>query len=68
MMNITDDRLKMIFGFSLLLVLAILAGVVAVGKITQESSFGLQEILSGLLVLAGGFAQWAFSSSGAKKE
>lgn len=55
------ERLKMIFGFLLLVLLATLAGVIAIGNVRQESSFGLQDILGGLLVLSGGFAHWAFS-------
>ena len=57
---------KMIFGFLLLVLLSVLAGVIALGNVRQESSFGLQDILGGLLVLAGGFAHWAFSFSNEK--
>jgi hypothetical protein len=56
----TDARLKMWFGFALLVILAILAALVALGKVEESSSYGLSQILGGLLVLAGGFAQWAF--------
>ena len=52
--------LKMVFGYMLLVLLAGLAIVIALGKVSQDSSFGLTEILGGLLVLSGGFAQWAF--------
>jgi hypothetical protein len=54
---------RMLFGFLLLVLIAALAAVIALGHVTQEGSFGLQEILGALAVLAGGFAQWAFSSS-----
>jgi len=53
--------LKMIFGFMLLTLLAALAAIIALGKVEAESSFGLEQILGGLLVLAGGFAHWAFN-------
>jgi hypothetical protein len=53
----------MIFGFLLLLLLAVLAGTIALGKVQQDTSFGLQDILGGLLVLAGGFAHWAFGTT-----
>ena len=56
------ERLKMFFGFALLVVLALLAGVIALGKVEQATSHGLDQILGGLLVLAGGFAHWAFPS------
>lgn len=54
---------RMVFGFALLVLLATLAGVIALGHVEEKSSFGLQSILGALLTLAGGFAQWAFSSS-----
>jgi hypothetical protein len=57
----SEFRLKMIFGFSILLVLAVLASVVALGKVEQQTSHGLDIVLSALGVLAGGFAQWAFT-------
>jgi len=52
----------MIFGFLLLLLLAVLAAIIALGKVEQNTSYGLQYILGALSTLAGGFAQWAFSS------
>lgn len=55
--------LKMLFGVLLLVVLATLAAVIGLGKVEQSSSFGLQDIISGLLVLAGAYSQWAFSSN-----
>jgi hypothetical protein len=53
---------RWIFGFALLLLIALLAGVIALGKVEQQTSFGLQEVLGALSVLAGGFSQWAFSN------
>lgn len=61
----TDERLKIIFGFLLVLMLTILAAILGLGKVEQASSFGLQDILGGLLVLSGSYGQWAF---GSKKE
>lgn len=52
---------RMAFGFCLLLLIAILAAVIAVGHVTQESSYGLTDVIGILAVLSGGFAQWAFS-------
>jgi thiol:disulfide interchange protein len=57
---------KIAFGFALLLVLAILAALIALGNVRAESSFGLNIILGGLLTLSGGFAGWAFRDE--KKE
>ena len=55
------DFLKMFFGFLLLLMLAVLASMIALGKVHQESSFGLEGIIGGLTALAGGFVNWAFT-------
>lgn len=52
--------LKMTFGFLLVLVVAGLAALISLGKVEQQTSFGLDIILGGLLTLTGGFAQWAF--------
>jgi len=51
---------KLLFGFMILLVLAALAAIIAIGHIKAETSFGLDIILGGLLTLSGGFAGWAF--------
>ena len=51
------------FGFLLLLVIGALAALIAFGDVKQDSSYGLPEILGGLLALAGGFANWAFGES-----
>jgi len=52
----------MIFGFSLLLILAGLALAIALGRVEEKTSYGLMPLLSALSVLAGMFAQWAFSA------
>jgi len=65
---LSDFRLKMTFGFLLLFLLAVLAGIIAVGKVEQETSFGLQYILGGLTALAGGFAHWAFGADHDKEK
>lgn len=55
-----EDRLKVLFGFALLVLLAILACIVALGKVEMQTSYGLNIILGSLATLAGGFANWAF--------
>jgi uncharacterized membrane protein YeaQ/YmgE (transglycosylase-associated protein family) len=59
------DKWKAVFGFSLLLVIGCLAGIIALGKVMEESSYGLQIILGCITTLSGGFAAWAF---GQKKD
>jgi thiol:disulfide interchange protein len=54
---------KIMFGFFLLLVLAGLSAIIALGHVKAETSFGLDIILGGLLTLSGGFAGWAFRDS-----
>jgi Flp pilus assembly protein protease CpaA len=53
---------RMIFGFCLLFVLAALIAVIALGKVEDATSAGLKELIGGLLVLAGGFANYAFGN------
>jgi uncharacterized membrane protein YoaK (UPF0700 family) len=59
---------RMIFGFILLVLLAVLAAVVAIGKVHQDSSYGLDYILGSLATLSGGFAQWAFGKPPEKSD
>lgn len=54
---------KMVYGFCLLICISVLASLIALGDVRQDSSYGLPEILGGLLALAGGFANWAFGES-----
>ena len=59
-----DDKwlpyMKMFFGFILLLVVSVLAGAIALGKVEEQTSFGLHDILEGLKLLLAQFAVWAF--------
>lgn len=57
----SNERLKMIFGFTVLLELGVLAAIVGLGTVRMETSYGLNIILGSLATLAGGFCQWAFS-------
>jgi len=52
---------RIIFGFCLLLAVAILAGIIALGKVEQATSHGLDIVLGCLATLAGGFSNWAFT-------
>jgi hypothetical protein len=64
----SDFRLKMIFGFSLVGILAILAGIIALGKVEPMTSHGLDIVLGALAANSGGFAQWAFSQGGKQEK
>ena len=55
--------LKIVFGFVLLVILAVLAAIIALGNVQQGTSFGLTYILGGLTSMAGGFVQWCFGES-----
>ncbi len=54
---------RMLVGCFIILVMAILAGIIAVGKVHQESSYGLPYLLGGFQSLSGAFAGWAFGRS-----
>lgn len=58
---------RMLFGFGVLVVLALLAAIIALGKVHMETSYGLNIVLGSLATLAGAFSQWAFSSIDAPK-
>ncbi len=51
----------MIFGFSLLIILAGLALSIALGHVEEKSSYGLMPLLVGVSNLATQFASYAFS-------
>lgn len=65
-LNFRDPR--MIFGFSLLILLAILAAVIAIGHVEERTSYGLQFLLGALVNASGHFSQWAFSSPKSKDD
>lgn len=58
-----QDRHKMFFGFSVLLVLATLAVVISLGHVEEKTSFGLSFVLGALSSLSGAFGNWAFSNN-----
>lgn len=62
------DTLRMIFGFSLLIILAGLALSIALGKVEEKTSYGLMPLLVGVSNLATQFASYAFSRKGDKDE
>jgi hypothetical protein len=53
---------RMILGTGLLICMFILAVVIALGRVEQTTSFGLQQLLGSFQTLAGAFATWAFTS------
>lgn len=53
----------MIFGFALLVMITVVILVIALGKVEEKTSFGLQYLVGTLSTLSGGFAQWAFSGT-----
>lgn len=65
-MSKADPRI--IFGFGVLLVIACLALIIALGNVRQESSYGLEIVLGSLATLSGSFAQWAFGKMDEKKD
>jgi hypothetical protein len=57
----SGERLRLIFGFLTLLIIAGIAVMIATGKVEQESSYGLEPILVALTSVAASFCNWAFS-------
>jgi hypothetical protein len=57
---------RMAFGWFLVLCLFVLSVVIAVGKVSEQTSFGLQIVLGSLATLAGSFAQSVFGNKGDK--
>lgn len=55
-----STRLKILFGFALLLLIAGLAFGLIIHHVEEPSSFGLAQIMTILSVLSGAWAQWAF--------
>lgn len=60
------DELRMLFGFLVLLIIAVLTGVIAIGHVEESTSYGLIPIITVLATVGGGFAQWAFGAGGNK--
>jgi membrane protein YqaA with SNARE-associated domain len=58
-----SDKMRMIFGFILLIALVVLIGVVAIGHVEEKTSYGLTPIIMALATVAGGFSNWAFDST-----
>lgn len=58
----------MIFGFSILLILAGLALAIAMGKVEEATSYGLMPLLVALASLGGQFAQYAFTKDSSVKD
>lgn len=54
---------KLLFGLILLLILAVLSAIIALGKVESTTSHGLDTLLGGLLTLSGGFANWCFKTA-----
>lgn len=67
-MKMSLKRLKMLYGFVLLILLAVLAAVIALGKVEQSTSYGLLPIITALATLSGSFANWAFGESRTEKK
>jgi hypothetical protein len=61
--KMSESQWKAIFGFALLMVIASLAAIIALGKVEAGTSFGLDIILGCLTTLSGGFAAWAFGKA-----
>ena len=57
----TQDRLKMVFGFLTILIIAGLAVMIGYRVVEQQTSYGLEPILVALTAALASFCNWAFS-------
>lgn len=55
-----NDQHRFWLGVALVVGLFSLGAVIALGKVSEQTSYGLREILAAICVLTGGFANWAF--------
>lgn len=63
----SDDRLKLLYGYVLTAVIVTLGLALGLGKVEEKTSFGLRELILILGMLASQWAQWAFSGSRGKQ-
>ena len=63
----SDDRLKLLYGYVLTGVIVTLGLALGLGKVEEKSSFGLRELILILGMLASQWAQWAFAGSRGKQ-
>ena len=59
---------RAIFGFMLLGIWALLIGIIAIGHVEEQTSFGLRDCITGLAFLSGSWAQATFGSVKGDKE
>lgn len=57
-----NDQHRFWLGVCLVCGLFALGAVIAIGHVSEQTSYGLREILAAICVLTGGFANWAFGS------
>jgi len=55
-----SERWRMIFGMGLIVILAALALIIALGRVEQQTSYGLMPIIVALTAVSTTFANWAF--------
>lgn len=55
------NTLKMWYGYLLLVILGTLIAMVALGHVNKETSYGLDGLITGLLMLIQQWASWAFN-------
>jgi hypothetical protein len=62
------DRYRFLLGFCLVVGEIILAGLIALGKVDEKSSFGLTAIFAILAKVTLDFSAWAFSKHDGPQE
>ncbi len=62
------DEPRLLFGFLLFMIVAALAFIIALGRVTEQESYGLMPLVSTLSTLAGIWAGWAFRAEDKPKD
>jgi len=62
------ELLRLIFGYFIFAAIVVLAALIALGKVSKDSSYGLDFLLGAITLMAGGWTQWAFSKDHKDKD
>ncbi len=58
----TDNKLRWIYGYIILSIIGALGLAIALGKVEEQTSYGLHELLLLLAFLGNQFGQWAYGN------
>ncbi len=59
---------RVIFGYYVFTAMVALAAMFGLGTVKKESSYGLDFLMGGITLMAGGWTQWAFSKPDSSRD